>query len=132
MTTMKEALKAHYSGGKDMTTRQVFDAMDIDGSGALDISEVEKASGVLGVSLGFVMGETELARQVGCSAPLHTPLTQSVPAGGLTRRNGVLATVLADGPGRRWRGDVCRVRAVVEGGGGGPARGRHCGLGLAG
>jgi Ca2+-binding EF-hand superfamily protein len=62
MATMKEALKAHYAG-KDMTTRQVFDALDEDKSGFLDRDEVAKASGMLSAGLGFVMSGEELDRQ---------------------------------------------------------------------
>eukprot|EP01046_Picozoa_sp_COSAG06_P053824 COSAG06_NODE_9405_length_1909_cov_20.006630_1_plen_126_part_10 len=60
--SMKEALKAHYKG-KDMTPREVFDALDEDGSGFLDREEIEKASGVLGAGLGFIMSSEELDRQ---------------------------------------------------------------------
>ena len=60
--SMKQALKAHYTG-KDMTTRQVFDTMDADNSGRLDREEVEKASGVLSASLGFVMSAEEVDKQ---------------------------------------------------------------------
>ena len=59
---MREALKAHYKG-KDMTPRQVFDSLDEDGSGFLDRAEVEKASGVLGAGLGFIMSAEELDKQ---------------------------------------------------------------------
>jgi Ca2+-binding EF-hand superfamily protein len=62
MATMKEALKAHYAG-KEMTTRQVFDALDEDKSGFLDRDEVAKASGMLSAGLGFVMSGEELDRQ---------------------------------------------------------------------
>jgi Ca2+-binding EF-hand superfamily protein len=62
MQSMKEALKAHYKG-KDMTPREVFDALDEDGSGFLDREEIEKASGVLGAGLGFIMSSEELDRQ---------------------------------------------------------------------
>ena len=46
-----------------MSTRQVFDLMDTDKSGALDKEEVEKASGTLSASLGFVMSADELDKQ---------------------------------------------------------------------
>lgn len=42
VTSMKEALKSMYVG-KDMTTRQVFDSLDVDQSGFLDRQEVERA-----------------------------------------------------------------------------------------
>ena len=60
--SMQQALKAHYKG-KNMTPRQVFDALDEDDSGFLDRAEVEKASGVLGAGLGFIMSAAELDRQ---------------------------------------------------------------------
>eukprot|EP01043_Picozoa_sp_COSAG02_P040263 COSAG02_NODE_3243_length_7108_cov_5.440291_7_plen_128_part_01 len=60
--SMKEALKAHYKG-KDMTPREVFEKLDEDGSGFLDREEIEKASGVLGAGLGFIMSSEELDRQ---------------------------------------------------------------------
>ena len=62
LQTMREALKAHYKG-KDMTPRQVFDSLDEDSSGFLDRAEVEKASGVLGAGLGFIMSAEELDKQ---------------------------------------------------------------------
>ena len=62
MHKAKAALAAHYKG-KDMTPRQVFDSLDEDGSGFLDRAEVEKASGVLGAGLGFIMSAEELDKQ---------------------------------------------------------------------
>ena len=57
-----QALKQHYIG-KEMTTRQTFDALDEDKSGYLDKEEITKAAGVLGAGLGFVMAEDELEKQ---------------------------------------------------------------------
>ena len=62
MSVCHKALKQHYIG-KEMTTRQTFDALDEDKSGYLDKEEITKAAGVLGAGLGFVMAEDELEKQ---------------------------------------------------------------------
>eukprot|EP01045_Picozoa_sp_COSAG04_P011731 COSAG04_NODE_765_length_10500_cov_7.566869_3_plen_315_part_00 len=66
---LRQRLRAHFfrqrlrAQGKGMTPREVFRMLDKDGSGYLDREEVEKASGVLGADLGFIMSADELDRQ---------------------------------------------------------------------
>ena len=48
---------------------EVFDTLDEDGSGFLDREEMEKASGVLGAGLGFIMSAEELDRQFALMDP---------------------------------------------------------------
>ena len=62
MVTMREALKAHYSG-KIMTAHLTFDKLDRDNSGQLDRKELQQAAGVLGSTLRFVMTVEEVNRQ---------------------------------------------------------------------
>jgi hypothetical protein len=49
--------------GRDMSVREVFDYVDEDNSGHLDKAEMERAAGLLGGCLGFVLSGEELNRQ---------------------------------------------------------------------
>jgi Ca2+-binding EF-hand superfamily protein/outer membrane protein OmpA-like peptidoglycan-associated protein len=60
--TMREALKAHYTG-KIWTAHLTFDRLDTDNSGKLDRKEMQQAAGVLGTSLKYVMTVDEVNRQ---------------------------------------------------------------------
>ena len=62
-TCMREALKAQYAN-VNMTVEEVFEALDIDGSGSLDLEEIEKGAGILGAKLGYAIGQAELAKEL--------------------------------------------------------------------
>eukprot|EP01043_Picozoa_sp_COSAG02_P004996 COSAG02_NODE_133_length_34692_cov_83.845229_9_plen_3037_part_00 len=62
-STMREALRAHY-GNVTMTVEDVFEALDIDGSGSLERKELQKGAGMLGAKLGYVLGDAQLAKEL--------------------------------------------------------------------
>jgi hypothetical protein len=58
---MKAALITHHNG-RAMSAEEVFRRIDTDRSGTLNVKEVDRASGILGASIGCVLSAREVER----------------------------------------------------------------------